>query len=506
MIKIELSEKEKNELTPEEQEMAIVRKLEITMLPLLRRNINFFYAGANIPKKSLAYNTPMSKEDVEKSLKEKSAVIAAVCKPLCEMAVEILNDNGITAETVSCDTDMFRHVDLLVTTSSGKQHIINLLEDMENIQTFMKTPDFASEAYYERRYKKFEGKTTTDGKRLDRIAFIPEGRLAKIDGNLGYRAWNMYMDEVIDQIQEEFKNSGLVREVIAEDEFISEVCRKEEEEGRTFSETEKQELKKSIEEKYQAMSDDELLEPKLDWIFKYFNQRMNIKGHTDFVMYYSRLLLQRVLSEEEYKKLTRYDCFVSEGDVPEGSPIGDIIDYENAEETTRHRFCLLRCGNKVYAFSTKPNAYAKLSEEEFDEVNKYAKISKSEKPSELVIKLCMRGNALPLIFHPLGQKILNERAELIDNTLSQEDREKAITALAAAIKATDGAVTSITIPYPGGTEKYLYITEDNEFAIKTAEGTTIYHYDEEKDEFTTEFISAGGNSVRGKKVEDEPEL
>jgi hypothetical protein len=30
---------------------------------------------------------------------------------------------------------------------------------------------------------------------------------------------------------------------------------------------------------------------------------MDITGHTDFVMYYSRLLLAKVLSPEEYKKI-----------------------------------------------------------------------------------------------------------------------------------------------------------------------------------------------------------
>lgn len=88
------------------------------------------------------------------------------------MVVEILKENGINAETVSCDTDMFKHVDVLLTTRSGKKYIINYLEDIENIQTGMKTPDFASKAYYERRYKKFENSFTTDNKSLKEISFI----------------------------------------------------------------------------------------------------------------------------------------------------------------------------------------------------------------------------------------------------------------------------------------------------------------------------------------------
>ncbi len=94
------------------------------------------------------------------------------------------------AETLSCDTDMFRHTDVLLTTSSGKQYIINYLEDMENIQSGMKTPDFASYPYYEKRYKKF----------------------------------NMYMDSVIDQIKTEFLH---FRDIMAQNECIETLQKKE---------------------------------------------------------------------------------------------------------------------------------------------------------------------------------------------------------------------------------------------------------------------------------------
>lgn len=103
------------------------------------------------------------------------------------MVAKILNENGINAQTVSCDTDMFRHTDVLLTTKTGKQIIINYLEDIENIQAGMKTPDFASHSYYERRYKKFEGGLTTDGKDISNITFLSENQMNKIDTNLGYK-------------------------------------------------------------------------------------------------------------------------------------------------------------------------------------------------------------------------------------------------------------------------------------------------------------------------------
>ena len=218
MIKLNLNEKEKKNLTEEEKEIAMARKLEILILPVLKRNMEFFYAGGNLKGKANAYRNSINKEIVEQNLKDKKGSVATVCKPLCEMVAEILQENGINAQTVSCDTDMFKHTDVLITTKSGKQYIVNYLEDMENIQTGMKTPDFASEAYYERRYQKFEKGFTTDGKSLENIDFIDEEILDKIDTNLGYKKYNMYMNTVIQQIKEEFLN---FRQVMAENEWAT---------------------------------------------------------------------------------------------------------------------------------------------------------------------------------------------------------------------------------------------------------------------------------------------
>ena len=241
-------------------------------------------------------------------------------------------------------------------------------------------------------------------------------------------------------------------------------------------------------QKYNEMSDNQILEQKLDWIFNYFNERMDITGHTDFVMYYSRLLLAKVLSPEEYKKITRYDCFAKASEVPENSKLKDIFDYDNIEASNKFRFCALECGDKAYVISTKPNAYVKLNTTDLDEVRNYANLSKSEKPSDLLLMLCDRGNALPLVFHPLGSKMLNERAAMLAPNLSEEERKAETQKLADSIKGTDGEVTSLTIPYPDGTQKYIYINPDNEFTIKDKNGTVIYHYYEDKDVFEKEVI------------------
>ena len=350
MIKVELTEKEKEGLTEDEMELAIARKLELMILPHIKRNINFFYAGANIPKKSRAYKQKVNEDELEQAIQGKRNPIPTSCRRLCKMVAQILRDNGINARTVSCDTDIFRHTDVLLTAKSGKQYIINYLEDAENIQTGMSTPDFASQKYYERRYKKFEGTETTDGKKLNKIDFISDDRLGKIDTNLGYKKYGMYMDTVIEQIRDEFAD---FRNIMADGEYLD----TEYQMGKLvdLSEEQKQKLKEKIEQKYQNFSDDEILEQKLDWLFNYFNERMDITGHTDFVMYYSRLLLKEVLTQEEYGKITRYDCFIKRKNITPDCLISDVLDFNNDENKEKMRFCMISLGDKSYVFSTKPN-------------------------------------------------------------------------------------------------------------------------------------------------------
>ncbi len=481
MIELKLDKDEMKNLTEDEIEIAKARKLEILILPILRRNLDFFYAGGNLKGKAKAYRQPLDKETVEQAVESKSNNIPTVCKPLCEMVAQILKDNGINADTVSCDTDIFKHTDVLITTKSGKKYIINYLEDIESIQSGMRTPDFASQQYYERRYKKFENGLTTDGKSLEGIDFLSSEQLKKIDGNLGYTKHNMYMNDVIEQIKKEFLN---FRSVMSENEWISKEAELERNNNVTIEEKEK--IKKEIFDRYNNMTESEVLEAKLDWIFNYFNGRMDLKGHADFVMYYSRLLLKEVLTDDEYRKITRYDGFVNTNNIPEDSKIKDVLDFDNADNINKSRFCVLEVEDNIYVFSTKPNSYVKLDKSELEKLSKYANISKSEKPSDLVLHLCDRGNALPLVFHPLGSKLLNERADLIDENLTEEERKKAIEDLSKQIKTTDEPVTSILIPYPNGEEKYIYINPDDEFVLKEKNKETIYHYNEETDSFEEE--------------------
>ena len=431
MIKLDLSKKEMENLTQDEIELAKARKLEILILPYLKRNIKFFYAGGNLTQKREAYRTELNKKELEERMKNKGNSISTACRPLCEMVVGILKENGINAETVSCDTDIFKHVDVLITATSGKKYIINYLEDIANIQTGMNTPYFASYGYYTRRYEKFSGGLTTDNKSLKGLSFIDAERLNIIDQNLGYKQNKMYMDDVIAQIRKEFSD---FRNIMAENEFLT---------------LQKNNSKKSREEVYKkwiSMSENQILEKKLDWIFNYFNSRMDIEGHTDFVMYYSRLLLKEVLTKDEYEKVERYDCYINRDKTPRSHKITNILDLDNDESASRARFCLIKLNNVTYAFSTKPNAYEKLNEKEFGELYGFARINKVSRPTDLAINLQNKGNACPILFHPLGSRIVDERDGLIDSKLSEDERKTEVERIANQIKATDGEITSLTIP------------------------------------------------------------
>lgn len=478
MIKIELTEKEKQELTEDEIELAIARKLEIMILPHIRRNMQFFYAGGDLKGKANAYREKYNVEQLEEAIK-KEKPFDTVCKPLCDLLAQILRENGINAESISSDTDIFKHTDVLVTTKNGKKYIINYLEDMEMIQTGMTTPNFASEGYYNWRYKKFEGGLTTDGKSIDGTCFLPQDRLSLIDNNLGFKQYGMYMNEVIKQIRTEFEN---FTSVMVENEFANIDV--------NLPEEEKHKIKKQIQSKYEMMSDDEKLEQKLDWIFNYFNDRGNITGHTDFVMYY-KLLLQEVLSKDEYKKLSRYDCFVTLDKMPKDSKIKDLIDLSNSHRENRSHFCMVKLNNTYYAFSTTPYVFEKLTQEDIEKMKEYSVMFKATKPSDLVILLQQRGNALPLVFHPLGGNLLNERAELIDKNLSEEERKLEVQKLSDSIKTTDEPVTSILIPYPDGTSKLMYIDENDEYVMQEGNKKTVFHFNIEDETFNEEIIEGG---------------
>ena len=461
MINIKLDEEQKKKIPKKYKELAIVRKLQLIISPYLKRNSKFFLEGDNIPDKSKAYKTPVSQEFFESNLRNEK-VTAVVCRNLCELAVNILAENGVTAEVITCDSDIFRHAGLLITSQSGEQYIVNILEDLDLIQSFMKTPNFASQDYYKIRYEKFESNNgiTTNGNRIKNIAFISSEDLLLIDTVLGYLENNngMYMNDILDNIKEKLQ-------------FI-----------------------------VNGMDEQELLSRKLDWIFTNCNDRMNIKGHTDFVMYYSQTLLKGVLTREEYNKLQRYDGFTYSEKIPEDSILNEVLDFTNPDYDGKLRFSVVQCGDNNFIISTKPNSYVKISNEQLEQIKSYCVINISKPPSELAIYLRFKGNALPLIFHSIGKRLIAEKQEsLMLDDLDEDERKEKIEEMAQSIKATDEPITSILIPYESG-NIYIYLDKNNDFTVEQNGKRTVYYYNTKTDEFTTKTTSICNDEKVRKKI------
>lgn len=68
MINLRLNNEESKNLSEEEIEIAMARKLEILILPYLRRNINFFYAGGDLKGKAKAYKEELKQTELEKMI------------------------------------------------------------------------------------------------------------------------------------------------------------------------------------------------------------------------------------------------------------------------------------------------------------------------------------------------------------------------------------------------------------------------------------------------------
>lgn len=495
MINLALSTKEKRGLSEDLQELAMIRKLQLITAPYLKRNSKFFLEGANVPEKSKAYHAPISQERFEKDLKD-GKVTAAVCANLCKLSKEILEENGLNVDVISCDTDIFRHVDLLLTAKSGKQYIVNILEDLDLIQSFMRTPNFASKAYYDLRYKKFEenGNITTNGVKLENVCFIDgETDLLNIDKNLGYLEENkgLYLEDIYKELKyklSDFRKLLLQGEYLRIDSKIDEEMANAPEEKRNQRKTE---IMRIMQKTIENMSDEEILNRKLEWIFTYCNDRMNIKGHTDFVMYYSKSLLNNILQPQEYAMLDRYDGFTYEEKVPQNSTIKEALDYEKPDYDGKLRFSIVNCGDENHIISTKPNSFVTITNKELEEVKKYAYIHKAVPPSQLAINLSFKGHALPLIFHPIGGMMVNKKQESLNlEQFDTVEKQQLIEQTARNIITTDEPITSILIPYEKG-EQYIYLDDENNFIVRENNVETIYYYDTKTAEYTTEVKQLG---------------
>ena len=181
--------KEKDSIKQKDiEELKLVKDVLIKVSKRVYRDLEFFYQADNKKQRRKIYNREINYDP--------NNSYGIVCNTLCKIIQEIcVNQYGLDIELITCDTDEFGHVDILVTTQSGNKYIINCLSDLERIQLGMKTTRFASEEYFDERYSSLLDKST--------ISFLSEEEKRKIDEDIGYLQL-MYMDDFFDMLKSEF--------------------------------------------------------------------------------------------------------------------------------------------------------------------------------------------------------------------------------------------------------------------------------------------------------------
>ena len=141
---IKLEEIEK--LNEDKFELAITRNVLKKLSNIFYRDYTFFLNKENLVDRKGIYNKMIDIKDVKE--------FSIVCKTYCEIIKNILKENyDIDSELISPFSDEFRHIDLLITTKTGKRYIVDPLSDLVEMQVGLKTNNFASKTYYDKSYK-----------------------------------------------------------------------------------------------------------------------------------------------------------------------------------------------------------------------------------------------------------------------------------------------------------------------------------------------------------------
>lgn len=408
---ISLTPAEKKGLLGDLQEYAMVKKLFLQIAPHCRRDPQFFY-GADKPKEKVqAYDSKLEYDE--------DGINDVVCKNISKWMVHQLALNGLNARIVSCDSDRCRHIDVLLITKSGKTYLFNPLENLELAQTHMRTNCNSDEVYYNDRYAKFEkGKrrkvrdisdsTLTEEEReailehdlfdmdllssfMGQIQFITDEETENVDKNLGY---GRYTDNSIPEIKEAIGKAG---------------------------------------------NDVQTTQKVVETILKKFPELNNIKGHTDLIMYLSRILIPQFLTPEQRKNIIRYD---------------GIIDNAHANVLTTDEFAkgsdgktrcvLIKVGDKCYMRT--PNDYSEVDLEKLKEQGvgvKQARHLSIEDP------IRNRGIALPVLFTTEIQTKLGEIEEYITENFPEDEVQGAINFIAQFVetkKSNKNNLEYISVP------------------------------------------------------------
>lgn len=292
-------------------EMAIVRYVMKEISKIFYRDYTFFLDKENVNARNDIYNKEIDLNNIQD--------FNIVCKSYCNIIKEVLKKNyEIDSELVSPFDDKFRHVDLIIKTKKGNRYIVDPLTDLIEMQVGLRTNNFASKKYYDSLY------TGTIGN----ISFIEEKELEEIDDSIDYKKDGVYLDDFFKLLRMKLNN---IEEILQKDESVAIKLLGEKYNGKQFSDSEKTDLK-------------------LRFISKYLNNRKNLNGIVDLLMF-SNIVIKNIFTEEEQEKIHLYSFFVDEEDLKDNKLKNILINKEN-----RKRGIVINFNGKNYIFSLNSEA------------------------------------------------------------------------------------------------------------------------------------------------------
>lgn len=283
---IKLEEIEK--LNEDKFELAITRNVLKKLSNIFYRDYTFFLNKENLVDRKGIYNKMIDIKDVKE--------FSIVCKTYCEIIKNILKENyDIDSELISPFSDEFRHIDLLITTKTGKRYIVDPLSDLVEMQVGLKTNNFASKTYYDKSYKEI----------YKEISFLTDEELEQIDDKIGYKNGSKYLDDKLEELKKYFNNS----------------------------------MGQSSDSKNE---NNEIIGDKLKYICEHLNNRNKVNGIVDLVMYIN-IVISKIFSKEEQSKIQVLSFFAEEKDIV-NKEFGKILDKKDE----RNRGVAIKANNRYF--------------------------------------------------------------------------------------------------------------------------------------------------------------
>lgn len=415
-----------SDLEDDKYELAIVRMVLKELSKIFYRDYTFFLNKENLDDREAIYNKEYNLSDFQDH--------SVTCKKHSRIVVDLLKSiYDIDAEIISSANDKYRHIDVLIKTKSGKRYIVDPLGDLIEMQVGLKTNNFASEEYYNSCYSHY----------IDDISFLAEDELEEIDDKIKYTSDIVYLDEFLLYLKSKLDN---IEEILKQNDKLSVELLGEKYDGREFSENERTQLK-------------------LKFISKFFNNRKNLKGTVDLLMF-ANFTIKKIFLPQEQEKISVNSFFVDKKDLEDINLKQMLRGKEN-----RKRGIVISFGGKNYIFALSQTSL-EYSDEEWKKIVEKNKIFIRPKFSVQLLKYLksngvdrnlVHNNEFLRIFSELETKLLKEGKTLED------------------IKNNNILIQDGIIFINHGNESYSYRIENGNFVIKDYKNNlkkTVFYKDE----------------------------